>query len=414
MSVYKDQFLQTMVVDPVFSNNNRCVFKIPALVCVKKSVCLGDLGVTTTGVPNYNAIGGVANIIKTISLRVAGTQIDFNNRVNVSNALQYLRSNPTSSNNIHNKTTKNSLDFANSLVTYPLTVAPEAQFQRVVVSNSRPTVTANADGLVYLYELLQFFNGNHNVSGVSSELLPLYMFKTVGDIELTIEWQTDPTKAITTNTALTVRPPVLIMDCFDKSNPIYDALDSLKSAVAVNYSRWEHESLQYTATALGAQVRERLNQPAGKFVKRLCMLTNADVANVNLADTRSASLPDENIQLIVNGKQVLDFRSEKSAEKVMHFCNAWGDYICPPQGRNYGDVLNTVSNTMDAQLNTLNPLVGNTSLFGVVLNSRVEYMELDYRHNNDLILPVPSGELNFIFETDNIVGVVNGQISVSF
>lgn len=412
MSVYKDQFLQTLVVDPVFSNNQRCVFKIPALVCVKKSVCLGDLGLTTTGVPSYNAIGGVANLIKTISLRCSGTQIDFNNRVKISNVLDNLRSNPSKANNVSNKTVKNSLDLANSQVTFPLTVDSNDQFQRIVVSNSRPTVAANADGLVYLYQLLQFFNGNHNVEGVSAELLPLYMFKTVGDIELTIEWETDATKVITANTAFTVVNPVLIMDCFDKSNPIYAALDSIKTPVAVNYNRWEHESLQYGAN--GAQVRERLNQPQGKYVKRICMLTNAGVANVDLADSRSASLPNENIQLIVNGKQVLDFRSEESAEKVMHFCNAWGDYICPPQGRNYGDVLNTGSNTMDAQTNTLNTLVGNTSLFGLVLNTRVDYMELDYKHDDDTTLAVPGGELNFIYETDNIVGVVNGQLSVSF
>lgn len=412
MSVYRNQsFLQTQVLDPVFSNNSRCVFKIPALICAKKSICLGDLGLTTTGVPNYNTMGGVANLIKTVSVRVAGTQVDFNNRCAVSNVLENLRSTATKANNIDNKTVKNSLDFANSLINFPITVAVNEQNQRIVASNTRPRVSANSDGMVYLYQLLGFFNGNHNVAGVSSELLPLYMFKDAGDIELTIEWQTDSTKVINQASALTILNPVLIMDCLDKTNMLYNALDQLKTPVAVNFSRLEHESLQYGAGA--AQVRERLNQVTGKFVKRIAMFGNSSAVNNNYGDTKADAFPNENIQLIVNGKQLLDFRSEESAEKVSHFLNAWGDYICPPGGRFYGEVQNSANNTMDAQTNVLNDIVGKTSMFGLFLNTRVEYIELDYTHDDNATVPVVAGELNFIYETDNIVGVMGGQLTLS-
>lgn len=412
MSVYRNQsFLQTQVLDPVFSNNNRCVFKIPALICAKKSICLGDLGLTTTGTPIYNTIGGVANLIKTVSVRVAGTQVDFNNRCAVSNVLENLRSKPTKANNIDNKTVKNSLDFANSLVNFPVTVPVDDQNQRVVASNTRPFVSANTDGMVYLYQLLGFFNGNHNVAGVSAELLPLYMFKDVGDIELTIEWQTDSIKVINQASALTILNPVLIMDCLDKTNMLYDALDQLKTPVAVNFSRLEHESLQYGAG--DAQVRERLNQVSGKFVKRLVMFGKSNAVNNNYGDTRADAFPNENIQLIVNGKQLLDFRSEESAEKVSHFLNAWGDYICPPGGRFYGEAQNSANNTMDAQTNVLNDIVGKTSMFGVFLNTRVQYIELDYTHDDNATVPVVDGELNFIYETDNFVGVMGGQLTLT-
>jgi len=413
MSVYRNQYLQTLVIDPVLHNNNRCVFKIPAVVCAKKSMCLSDLGVSLSGVCEYNLIGGVANIIRTISLRVSGTQLDFNNNVRFTNVLENLRSSCSKANNIDNKTVKNSLDFMNSQVTFPITVALEDQNQRLVASNTRARVTDNADGKVYLYQLLQFFNGNHNVEGVTNELLPLYMFKDAGDIELTIEWETNPALIVNAAVNITgVRQPVLLMDAFDKSSMIYNALDNVKVPLAVNFSRWEYENLQYKAN--GAIVRERLNQPTGKYVKRLCMFANSNEANLDLAQTRATALPLEQIQVVVNGKQALDFRSQDAAEKCMHFCNAWGDYILPTGGREYGKELTSASVTLDAPANTLSPIVGNTSLFGLILNSRVEYMELDYQYFEDLAKPVAAGQLNFIYETENIVGVMNGQLTLSY
>lgn len=417
MSLYRSQFIQTQIIDPVFSNNQRCVFRLPALVCLKKSVALSDLAFTTNTGSVMTTIGGISNIIKTISLRIGGTQVDFNNFVAVTNTLENLRSTTTKALSVDRYTKKNALDYKEALIQ-----AVGVKDTKLVVSNFGNPSAGSTDGLIYLNELLKFFNANHNLEA-SPDLLPLYLFKN-SNIELTIEWQTTaqvvalPT-GTTPVTITGVNPPTLIMDCLDSSSPIYGVLDGVTSNVKLTYDRWEVETLNYSPPAVGgiSVLRERLNQVNGKFVKRLCMLTQPGDLRAGMgSSTFSAVLPDERINLVLNGQQVLDYRSEGDGEKTSHFVGAWGDYILPPGGRYYtwADEADVIVFNQIVTTPTVNPIVGNASLFGVNLYQVVDYLELDYQFSDDPDIPVTDGgNVQVLYETAHMITVNRGVFTVS-
>jgi hypothetical protein len=292
----------------------------------------------------------------------------------------------------------------------------------LVVSNFGSPSAGSPDGLVYLNELLKFFNANHNLDA-SPDLLPLYLFKN-SNIELTIEWQTNalvvalPT-GTTPVTITGVRSPTLLMDCLDSSSPIYGVLDGVTSNVKLTYDRWEVETLNYSPPPTNgiSVLRERLNQVNGKFVKRLCMLTQPNIVKPGLGiSTYSASLPDERINLVLNGQQVLDYRSEGDGEKVSHFVGAWGDYILPPGGRYYtwDDQFDVITNNSDDTAVIANPIVSNASLFGVNVYQVVDYLELDYQFSDDAGLPITvGGNVQFLYETAHMVTINRGVFTVS-
>jgi hypothetical protein len=421
MSLYRSQFIQTQVIDPVFSNNQRCVFRLPALVCLKKSVALSDLSFTTNTGATMTTIGGISNIIKTISLRIGGTQVDFNNFVPITNTIENLRSTTSKALSVDRYTKKNALDYKEALI-QAVVADTLVKDTRLVVSNFGSPSAGSPDGLVYLNELLKFFNANHNLDA-SPDLLPLYLFKN-SNIELTIEWQTNalvvalPT-GTTPVTITGVRSPTLLMDCLDSSSPIYGVLDGVTSNVKLTYDRWEVETLNYSPPPTNgiSVLRERLNQVNGKFVKRLCMLTQPNIVKPGLGiSTYSASLPDERINLVLNGQQVLDYRSEGDGEKVSHFVGAWGDYILPPGGRYYtwDDQFDVITNNSDDTAVIANPIVSNASLFGVNVYQVVDYLELDYQFSDDAGLPITvGGNVQFLYETAHMVTINRGVFTVS-
>jgi len=415
MSVYRNQFLHTKVIDPILNNKNRCVFRLPAEVCVKKSLSLGGLGVEMGPTPPYflTEIGGITNLIKSISLRVGGTQIDFNNHVSDTCVLENLRSTSTKANGVDSVTKYNRLDFKNTITT--IEKPPGEAVTRIKSVAQLPTpVTLDLDGKIFLYELLQFFNGNHNIEGISNELLPLNIFKNVGNIELQIEWQTNPLILVNDAAAtfVNVNTPTLLMECLDTSSNLYNVMSQIKTPIAINFNRLEQETINYPASVANVPliIRERLNQPVGKYVKRMCVLNVASTSTTDLGSSKSTASYHETYQFNINGKQVIDYRSENSAEKVMNFCNAWGDYLCPVGGRNPLNTNSKFITTQDAVLR--DQLDGNTSLFGLNVNQRIESMELDYSHvHTGIIVP---GRLSLLYETDNIVGVLNDILTVSF
>lgn len=413
MSSFRSEFIQTQILTPVLSNDQRCIFRIPPLICVKKSFALADVQYSG-GAAGLTIIGGISNLIKNISLRVGGTQIDHNNFVAITNTLQNLRTSATKALNVDVDNKKNSLDFKQALVQ-----AAPVTGEFIVASNFDVQARNTQGGLLYLHEFLKFFNAEHNLDA-PQELLPLNLFGNNANIELTIEWQTTPgVVSNDTNTAISgINPPTLCVDCLDTSSPVYAALPT---SATLTYSRWEAETLNYSAPATAGasvQVRERLSQPNNKFVTRLCILNQSSEATPDMGTTtKSRALPAERYQLVLNGQQVLDFRSEDDAEKVMHFINAWGDYVLPPGGRYYqwaqaGNVTN--KNSVTAQV-TASPIVSNASLFGVNIQQRVNYLELDYQYSDDATTPVTQGgNINVIYEVANAVNISNGVFSVVF
>jgi len=411
MSAFRSEFIQTQIIDPVFNNNSRCVFRLPPLITLKRSVALADVQYSG-GAGNLTLVGGISNLIKTISLRIGGTQVDYNNFVAITNTLQNLRTTATKALNMDKVNKKNKLDYKQALV-----AAAPVTNEFIVASNFGNQAHNTTGGLLYLNEFLKFFNATHNLDA-PQEFLPLNLFGNAS-IELTIEWQTSPLVVSTAANAITgINAPTLLMDCLDTSSPVYAALPS---SATLSFNRWEVETLNYSAPAAAGDdvtVRERLNQVNNKFVTRLCILNQSNEANADMGSvTKSRALPSEQIQLILNGQQVLDFRSEDDAEKVMHFVNAWGDYICPPGGRYYqwAEAANvTAKNSIPAQ-QTASPIVSNVSLFGCNIQQRVNYLELDYQYSDDATTPVAAGgNINVIYETANAVNISNGVFSVVF
>lgn len=416
MSAYRNEFLITQVLDPVFSNNQRCVFKLPHMIVVKKSVCLGELSYGPANRP-FTMIGGVQNLIKNISLRVGGTQIDYNTKCAVTNVLSGLRVSASRSNNVDHSTKKTSLDFKTSLMTNA------EDSRKFVVASNFGNQTNTASGTVYLYDVLRFFLAQHNLGGVSTEYIPFNLFKNQ-DIELMIEWESNP-QILTnqTGTISSVNPPVLIMDCIEKSSPLYEAMSNLNQPVLLQYDRWEQESIIYSAagddTATVINTRERLNQANGKMVKRLCVLNQSSeyVPDLGLI-SKSSALPNEKIQIICNGRQLFDFRVEGSSEKVSQYVNVWGDYLAPPGSRYFlTDELQYITNkTSNVALGgQVSPIVGNASLFGCKLNKRIEYLELDHSHSGQTGKAVLGGVMNIVYETENMLIVAaDGTFKLGF
>lgn len=405
MSAYRNEFLITTVLDPVFTNQTRCVFKLPHQILIKKSVVIGQLSYAGAN-RNTTIIGGISNLIRNISLRVGGSQVDYNSRVAVTNVLSNLRTTATRANNIDHSTKKTSLDFKTALNSDPL--------RSSIVATNVGNQVNTPEGMVYLYDVLRFFLANHNVSGVSNEFLPLNVFKNQ-DIELTIEWETNP--QILTNQTATIgliNAPVLIFDCVEKSSPLYAAMDNLN--VVLTYDRWENEVINYLGGAAGATVetRERLNGVNGKMLKRVCILnqSNTLIPNLGLV-SKSKALNNEKIQVVVNGRQIFDFRVEESAEKVGQFVNVWGEYLLVPGGRynsweEAGQVTQNTTNQLVSQL------VSNASLFGFKVNQRIEYMELDYQYTGP-DGDEEAGNFNVIYETENALVVMNdGTFKMAF
>lgn len=411
MSSFRSEYISTQIITPVLSNDQRCIFRIPNLICVKKSFALADVQYSG-GAGGLTIIGGISNVIKNISLRVGGTQIDHNNFVAVTNTLQNLRSSTTKALNVDKINKKNALDFKQALV-----AAAPVSGEFIVASNFDVQARNTAGGLLYLHEFLKFFNAEHNLDA-PQEFLPLNLFGNA-NIELTIEWQNNGAIVSNQPNAITgINPPTLCVDCLDTSSPVYQALPT---SATLTYNRWEVETLNYPAPATAGasvQVRERLSQPSNKYVTRLCVLTQSDEVTDDLGTvTKSRALPAERYQLVLNGQQVLDFRSEDDAEKVMHFVNAWGDYILPPGGRYYewaqaGNV--TTKNSIVAAV-TPSPIVSNASLFGVNIQQRVNYLELDFQYSDDPTTPVTDGgNINVIYEVSNAVNISNGTFRVVF
>lgn len=411
MSEFRSEFISTKILTPVLSNEERCIFRIPSLICVKKSFALADIQYSG-GAGGLTLIGGISNLIKNISLRVGGTQIDHNNFVAITNTLQNLRTTTTKALNIEKINKKNALDFKQALV-----AAAPVSGEFVVASNFENQARNTQGGLLYLHEFLKFFNAQHNLDA-PQELLPLNLFGSA-HIELTIEWQKTPgVVSNAPNVISGINAPTLCVDCLDTSSPVYQALPT---SATLTYSRWEVESLNYSAPATAGDqvaVRERLSQANNKFVTRLCILNQSDETTADLGTvTKSRALPDERYQIILNGQQVLDFRSEDDAEKVMHFVNAWGDYVLPPGGRYYewaeaGNVTtkNAVTNAV-----TPSPIVSNASLFGVNIQQRVNYLELDYQYSDDATTPVTDGgKINVIYQVANAVNISDGTFRVVF
>lgn len=411
MSSFRSEYISTQIITPVLSNDQRCIFRIPNLICVKKSFALADVQYSG-GAGGLTMIGGISNLIKNISLRVGGTQIDHNNFVAVTNTLQNLRSSTTKALNVDKINKKNALDFKQALV-----AAAPVTGEFIVASNFDVQARNTAGGLLYLHEFLKFFNAEHNLDA-PQEFLPLNLFGNA-NIELTIEWQNNGAIVSNSPNAVTgINPPTLCVDCLDTSSPVYQALPT---SATLTYNRWEVETLNYPAPATAGasvQVRERLSQPSNKYVTRLCVLTQSNEVTDDLGTvTKSRALPAERYQLVLNGQQVLDFRSEDDAEKVMHFVNAWGDYILPPGGRYYewaqaGNV--TTKNSIVAAV-TPSPIVSNASLFGVNIQQRVNYLELDFQYSDDPTTPVTDGgNINVIYEVSNAVNISNGTFRVVF
>lgn len=411
MSSFRSEYISTQIITPVLSNDQRCIFRIPNLICVKKSFALADVQYSG-GAGGLTLIGGISNVIKNISLRVGGTQIDHNNFVAVTNTLQNLRSSTTKALNVDKVNKKNALDFKQALV-----AAAPVSGEFIVASNFDVQARNTAGGLLYLHEFLKFFNAEHNLDA-PQEFLPLNLFGNA-NIELTIEWQNNGAIVSNEPNAITgINPPTLCVDCLDTSSPVYQALPT---SATLTYNRWEVETLNYPAPATAGasvQVRERLSQPSNKYVTRLCVLTQSNEVTDDLGTvTKSRALPAERYQLVLNGQQVLDFRSEDDAEKVMHFVNAWGDYILPPGGRYYewaqaGNV--TTKNSIVAAV-TPSPIVSNASLFGVNIQQRVNYLELDFQYSDDPTTPVTDGgNINVIYEVSNAVNISNGTFRVVF
>jgi hypothetical protein len=418
MSAYRNQYLVSNQVDPVFFNNNRCVFRLPHMVVLKRSVALGELGFVSAP-KQYTMIGGVSNIIRSISLNVGGTQLDFNNRVAITNTLSNLRTTGSRANNVDSVTKKTGLDFKSSVLT---NATDKGEF---LVSSNFSNQANSGSGTVYLHEVLRFFLAKHNVQDVSEEFLPLNMFKNQ-NIELTIEWENNP-QIISTQTAAinTFTQPVLLFDAIELSSPVYEALNSIKQPILLKYDTWQTESLIYGAGGnLSANVvstQERLNQCNGKMLKRVALLNQgSDVVNDLGLVTKSTALPNEKIQLIVNGRSLFDYRLEDSAEKVSNFVNVWGDYVSGLGGRQFnfdaGNYLtNKTSNNQGA--GQASAIVGNASLMGAMVNKRVEYMDVDISHtgSGDPNVDLLGGRYNFIFETDNMLIVApDGTFSLGF
>lgn len=411
MSSFRNEYISTQILTPVLSNDQRCIFRLPSLICVKKSFALADVQYSG-GAGALTMIGGISNLIKNISLRVGGTQIDHNNFVAITNTLQNLRTTTTKALNVEKVNKKNALDFKQALVA----AAPVAG-EFIVASNLENQARNTAGGLLYLHEFLKFFNAEHNLDA-PPEFLPLNLFGKA-NIELTIEWQNNGAIVSDSPNAITgINPPTLCVDCLDSSSPIYQ---SLPTSATLTYNRWEAETLNYPAPAVAGasvQVRERLSQSNNKFVLRLCVLNQSNEVTPDLGTvTKSRALPEEQYQIILNGQQVLDFRSEDDAEKVMHFVNAWGDYLLPPGGRYYewaeaGNV--TTKNAVTTAV-TPSPIVSNASLFGVNIQQRVNYLELDYQYSDDATTPVTEGgNINIIYEVANAVNISNGTFRVVF
>lgn len=411
MSNFRSEYINTQIITPVVSNDQRCIFRIPPLVCVKKSFALADVSYSG-GADDLTLIGGISNLIKTISLRIGGTQIDYNNFVAITNTLQNLRTTTTKALNIDKLNKKNALDFKQALVQ----AAPVTN-EFIVASNFVNEPRNSTGGLLYLNEFLKFFNATHNLDA-PQDFLPLNLFGDA-NIELTIEWQTTPRVVSNAPNVISgINAPTLCVDALDTSSPVYSALPT--SAI-LSFNRWEVETLNYPAPATaGANVavRERLSQANAKFVTRLCVLNQSSEANADMGTTtKSRALPKEQYQIILNGQQVLDFRSEDDAEKVMHFVNAWGDYVLPPGGRYYewAQAANvTTKNSVVAQIEK-SPIVSNASLFGVNIQERVNYLELDYQYSDDATTAVTNGgNINIIYETANAVNITPGSFRVVF
>lgn len=402
MSAYRNEYLITKVLDPVFTNQSRCVFKLPHQILLKRSIMLGQLSYLGAN-KNTTMIGGISNLIRNISLRVGGSQVDYNSKVSVTNLLSNLRTTATRANNIDHSTKKTSLDFKTSLS------KDVPELNKYILASNFGNQVNSVEGMVYLYDVLRFFLARHNVPGVTQEVIPMNIFKNQ-DIELTIEWETNP-QILTnqTGTIGAINAPVLIMDCLEKSSPLYSSLDNLN--VVLTYDRWENETVNYNGVNAGVtnETRERLNAVNGKMLKRvaICNQSSELVADLGLI-TKSKALNNEKIQVVINGRQIFDFRVEESAEKVSQFTNVWGEYLLPPGGRynEWDDAKYVTNKTSITAANTVSPIVSNASLFGFKVNQRVDYMELDHQYTADTNNE-PAGNFNVIFETENMLIVMN-------
>ena len=315
MSLYSNSKINTHIVRPIYHNKQRTEFRLPAknLLSNWRLVNVG-CSVDATAVGNnvkYPVNSGCHCLFENIYLYANDNQLIASLR----NAHQYLAVVDALQNNAEETSlthylTQNGMGF---------TVGVDG---KIKMSADSPVltgdVTTTPKGRLDLTTALKYLD--------YTKVVPC----DVLDLRLVIEWSQsgtnfnmDPTGPAVTITA--IAEPELIVDEIDGASP---------QSGSVQYWNVENDRAVIDAVPAGADPKEtefKLDGYDGKVVNRVLMLNNINsIPEQKTGIDRSVPQVGEEVDILLNGKQVIPFGGINSASKKQHLFNStWGSMNFP-------------------------------------------------------------------------------------
>ena len=387
--------VKTWVIDPTVFNSSRVEFRLnPGYLA--SNLKLIDLGVYSTNVVDrstgvfYPSILGVLTAIKKISLFSGSTMIDEVQELGAYSAIQHLRVNNQTAEDLNRFELLNGFSFAQN--------ARDQSDQEVV---GTLTTEANHKDYVktYLEQATNSFKAYHNnqiqiaaeqdggVSGmiVLSNYLEVLrsvpVLPNIPDLRLVLEWDlaaanlyvdADAPSAITPS-LLPIRPQL-----------VYEEILGVKEEmglVKIPYTSMIVERFVVPTAADGTTVSTSFRSGAfrNRFLKDLVLFNKVSTNDGWLrAKERSVAQKNEKIQLVVNSLKLLpDQGINQEAMKLQYFNDAIGGLNVP-----LACAMSTAEDYQGSNWRMLDVHTGviehNFSVTGVLINQVVDRLDIEY------------------------------------
>jgi hypothetical protein len=211
----------------------------------------------------------------------------------------------------------------------------------------------------------------------------------VRDLRLVIEYNTliaDVYAAeATLPSSFTVNRPLLVYEELEGSNAKREMMKRLQAKPVV-WRAIENERLYLSAIADAEKVvvDRRLKGFDGKRINRAVMMVdNITSSNPLLGHKRSTAMPDEKINMTVNGKQLLQFSGVDTVNRKLATLDSWGQYNVI-NGTQFVDISGGTDTGYASEL--VQKLNGQLSYCNFNINQAISDLQIKYERTGNALL----------------------------
>jgi hypothetical protein len=350
--------IKTVVLDPVFHNNNRTDFEIGQNMVLLSNLRLIDISILTSAASNIPVDTGVLGLIKNVFLYDGGVLLD--QMYNFSDYIKFINANKSNDKNASINSILNGSLFGFSVTKGKQIDKTDSNIISLkAVSQYNTTYSTTFKGLFELNLVMDFLN---NINYISTNI-----FK---NLRLVIEWNNVST--ITTFKSL-VRPSLVYDQIIDEQMIMKIEKEFIN--MTISYKPIEREITSLAAIAANNTKQDitlQLKAFDDKTLIRILVLKT-----VSILQNKSFPFLAESLNLIVNGRQLIPYYGiDGPNKKAMYLNESWGSVNLLP-GDNDISYLRASEITRNAALGQLN------DYFGVNVGEQIKELIVNYSRTSD-------------------------------